>query len=146
MPLPGEVRYINGERYTWIPNKPDKVKQTKNEYRNNFTVNGSESIFKLTGVGEIREVIVIANLPMSVNFYVDGNEYFGRTAPWEELEHLSINSDSIDARFDDPNYILNISRVHFSKYAELEVTFQEEAVISTLMSTYDIWKNEEDGE
>jgi len=156
MPKPGEVRVFNGKRQMWIqnPEEPKNVtpqalapldispvpsRKTFSVYRQNFSAGSDRiSILSAKGVGELREIVVIADQKINVIANVDGSDLLYGKNDFDNIASMALYSKYIDARYDDPNYIMGFMGLYFKESVDIEIWFDDPAVVSTVIGVYDL--------
>ena len=98
----------------------------------------SEVIADIKGVGELREITVVADTAINVILKVDDNNLLEGISQWDELNAITLYNDLVTARIDDNNYIFNLKKIRFTKSLFLQVYFDTNATISSVFGIYDL--------
>jgi len=151
MPSPGETRTVDGRLQVWIPSSSSvapKIKGTSHKktipvYRQNFDAsNERTSILSAIGSGELREIVIIADQKINVIVKADGQDILFGNNQFDNISVTSVNSKFIEARYDDPNYIIGFSGIHFQSSLEIIIWFDTPAIISSIVGLYDVYGDE----
>jgi hypothetical protein len=150
MPVPGEMRVVDGRHQMWIPTVSEKEvyvpvkKRTVTVNRNNFSVSANEmfQILEVHGAGEVRECVIVADKPVNIIPKIDGVDVLGGRNRYEEMKMASVHSEMVEAGFYDPNYSVALTRLNFTESAEVTIWFDAPAVVSNLLCVYNLtWQN-----
>jgi hypothetical protein len=152
MPIPGEIRTVNGKTQMWMPwvshvSPPMRhaipTKKTLSVYRQNFSAGADRlSILNVIGAGELREIVVIADQKINVIVTVDGQDILYGKNDFDNVSTTSVHSKYIEARYDDPDYIVGFNGIHFQHSLDITLWFDNPAVISSIVGIYDSYGEE----
>ena len=149
MPNPGEIRIIDGKAKVWIPASASSGdvtatlaiphRKTLSIRRENFELSGEISILNIEGTGELREIVIVANNKINMIPKIDGVDMLYGRNRYDEFSTASVHSKTIEARYDDPNYIVGLNNIHFLNTVDIRVLFDSLTVISNLICIYDVY-------
>lgn len=100
----------------------------------------SEIIADIIGVGELREITIVADSAINVILKVDGENLLEGISQWSELNAITLYNDTITARVDGTNYVFSLKKIRFIKSLFLQVYFDTNANISSIFGIYDFWR------
>jgi hypothetical protein len=139
---------VNGKLQVWIPSSAEPKysvlpkmshKRTLSVYRQNFSADADRmSILNVIGPGELREIVVIADQKINVIINVDDQDILYGKNDFDNISITSVNSKFVEARYDDPNYIVGFNGIHFQKSLDITVWFNTPAIISSVSGIYNL--------
>lgn len=119
------------------PIKKQYRKSTDIISRKNISTTKGEMLFKHSGIGVLREITVVADQKINTLIELDGKHPFGARSEWDDLSNITAYSETIVARQDGSNYVLNIKNLYFKHDLSIYAWFRTDATISSVFGVYD---------
>lgn len=106
--------------------------------RKNISTTKGENVFRISGVGVLREITVVADQKINLQIELDGKQPFGARSEWDDLTDITLYSETIMARVVGGSYVVNIKSLHFKNDLSIFVWFATDATISGIFGVYDL--------